>query len=218
MSSEPIEYYPYDQKEIDYLCHRDTQMAGLIERVGMIHKRILPDIFSGIIYTIIGQQVSTRVQETIWQRIQETIPDITPTTIIEHSSDTLRACGISYKKVDYIRGIAQQIITGSLDIEALQTISDTQIIESLCQLDGIGVWSAEMILIFSLQRPDVLSYGDLGIRRGLCNLYHLKSLSSTRFAKYKQLFSPYGTVASLYLCSVNPSTRKYTTYWGEEMM
>lgn len=195
----PIEYYPYGQKEIDYLCHRDFQMARLIERVGMIHKRILPDIFNGIIYAIIGQQVSTRAQETIWQRIQETIPDITPTTIIEHSPDTLRECGISYKKVDYIRGIAQQIITGSLDIEALRTMSDTQVIERLCQLDGIGVWSAEMILIFSLQRPDVLSYGDLGIRRGLCNLYHLNVLSPARFTQYKQLFSPYGTVASLYL-------------------
>lgn len=199
MTKTEIEYYPYGQKEIDYLCYQDKQMAQLIERIGIIHKRIIPDLFAGIVYAIVGQQVSTHTQESIWQRIEQQLPNITSTTIIDQSPDELRQCGISYKKVEYIRTIAQQIIDGQLDIEVLRTMSDEQVVERLCQLNGIGVWSAEMILIFSLQRPDVLSYGDLGIRRGLCNLYHLKSLSPTHFAKYKKLFSPYGTIASLYL-------------------
>jgi DNA-3-methyladenine glycosylase II len=103
------------------------------------------------------------------------------------------------KKVGYIKGIAEEAMSGEIDFNNLNSLSDEEIIKKLTALHGIGVWTVEMLLIFSLNRPNIVSYKDLAICRGMMNLYGLKTLSKEQFEKYKKRYSPYGSVASLYL-------------------
>ncbi|EQB90222.1 hypothetical protein M918_01105, partial [Clostridium sp. BL8] len=100
-------------------------------------------------------------------------------------------------------GIAEAAISGEVDFSTLHTLTDEEIVKKLSALKGVGVWTAEMLLIFSLCRPDVVSFGDLAIRRGMMNLYGLKELPKEKFERYKKRYSPYGTVASLYLWALS---------------
>ena len=100
-------------------------------------------------------------------------------------------------------GITEAALTGSIDFAALHTLPDAQIISKLTSLSGVGIWTVEMLLIFSLCRPDVVSYGDLAIRRGMMNLYGLQELPKEQFKKYSKRFSPYGSIASLYLWAMS---------------
>jgi DNA-3-methyladenine glycosylase II len=98
---------------------------------------------------------------------------------------------------------ALKIVQKELIISHLYDLSDLEVCEILCNLNGVGVWTAEMLMIFSLNRKNILSYGDLGIRRGLCMLYHHKTLTKTQFERYRKRYSPYGTIASLYLWAIS---------------
>ena len=106
---------------------------------------------------------------------------------------------MSLKKATYIKGIADSALTKEIDFEKLHLLSDDEVTQKLTQLKGVGEWTCEMILIHSLQRSDVLSYKDLAIRRGIMKLYDLEELSKEKFETYRKNYSPYNTVASLYL-------------------
>ena len=110
------------------------------------------------------------------------------------------------RKAGYIKSAAEAVYSGRIDLSALHELSDEEIIHRLMALPGIGVWTTEMLLIFSLGRKDVLSYGDLAIRRGLCKLYGHKTLTKEQFARYKSRYSPYGSIASLYLWRLSVET------------
>jgi len=116
--------------------------------------------------------------------------------------EELQACGISMRKASYIAGITQQVADGSLNLEALHALPDDEVCRQLSALRGIGVWTAEMLMTFSMQRPDVMSYGDLAILRGLRMLHRHRAITPKLFAKYKRRYSPYGSVASLYLWAI----------------
>ena len=110
--------------------------------------------------------------------------------------------GMSLRKAKYILGFARRVQSDEFDLEAVRRMDDGQAIAALTSLRGVGVWTAEMILLFCLQRSDVLSYDDLAIRRGLRMLYRHKSLDRERFERYRRRYSPCGSVASLYLWAV----------------
>ena len=110
---------------------------------------------------------------------------------------------MTLKKAGYIKGIAEAAISGEVDFNKLHTLEDEEIIRKLSSLKGVGVWTAEMLLIFSLCRPDVVSYKDLAICRGMMNLYGLKELPKEKFERYRKRYSPYGSVASLYLWAIS---------------
>jgi 3-methyladenine DNA glycosylase/8-oxoguanine DNA glycosylase len=110
---------------------------------------------------------------------------------------------MSLRKAEYIKGIAEAALSGKVDFGRLHTLSDEEIIKKLSSLRGVGVWTAEMLLIFSLCRSDVVSYKDLAICRGIMNLYGLKELPKERFERYRKRYSPYGSVASLYLWALS---------------
>ncbi|MCU0564846.1 MAG: DNA-3-methyladenine glycosylase 2 family protein, partial [Desulfobacterales bacterium] len=99
--------------------------------------------------------------------------------------------------------IGEAAVSGELDLVGLRAMPDARVIERLSSLPGIGVWTAEMLLIFSLCRPDVVSWGDLAIRRGMMNLYGLKDLSREQFDRFRKRYSPCGSVASLYLWALS---------------
>ena len=142
-------YFTYGEKELSYLRQRDVRLAVVIDQVGMIQREVDTDLFSSVVHHIIGQQISTKAQATIWQRMR----------------------------------------------------------------DALGTVTAEMILLFCMQRPDVFSYDDLAIQRGLRMVYHHRRIDRKLFEKYRRRFSPYGSVASLYLWAASggavPGLRDY---------
>ena len=123
--------------------------------------------------------------------------------------------GISIRKVEYIKDFAEKVHTGEFDIEAAEKMEDDELIKYLTTLKGVGVWTAEMILLFCLQRPNVFSFDDLAIQRGLRMVYHHRKIDRKLFEKYRRRFTPYCSVASLYLWAVSngaiPEMRDYAT-------
>jgi len=110
------------------------------------------------------------------------------------------------RKAGYIKNIAAAVNSGNLNLAELQHLSDNQVIEQLSSQPGIGVWTAEMLMIFSMQRPDIVSWNDLAIRRGMTRLYGLQTLTRADFDTRRQVYSPYGSIASLYLWHISRET------------
>lgn len=196
---EELEYYEYGHIETDYLKKRDKELARVIDKVGLIRREVIPDIFKALVFSVLSQQVSSKAADTVFFRIKELLGEITPNSVGNAGEERLRACGLSGRKVSYIKGIASAALSGELNPGELSGMTDQEVIKRLCLLPGIGVWTAEMLLIFSMRRPDVVSYGDFGIRRGMIKVYRLEELTREQFMYYKKRYSPYGTVASLYL-------------------
>ena len=115
----------------------------------------------------------------------------------------LQSLGMTFRKAEYITDFAEKVHTGAFDLDAVAHMRDADAIRALSSLKGIGVWTAEMILLFCLQRPDILSYDDLAIQRGLRMVYHHRAIDRRLFEKSRRRYSPYGSVASLYLWAVS---------------
>lgn len=198
-----MQIFEYGEKEIEYLKSKDKKLGEAIEKIGMIKRKVTPDPFEALVSSIIGQQISTKAAETVWNRLGILLEIITPETIEKTSLSEIQGCGMTLRKAGYIKGIASAAISGEINFNELHALSDEEIIKKLSALNGVGVWTAEMLLIFSLCRPDVVSYGDLAIRRGMMNLYGLKELPKKKFDTYRKRYSPYGSVASLYLWALS---------------
>ncbi|MBP3366156.1 MAG: DNA-3-methyladenine glycosylase 2 family protein [Treponema sp.] len=194
--------FAYGNKEIEYLKSRDTRLAECIEKIGHIERETDPDLFSSVVHHIIGQQISTKAQATIWQRMKTAFGTVDAYSIANASIEHLQSFGMTFKKAEYIQDFARKVESGEFDLAAVEKMSDEQAIKELAALKGIGVWTAEMILLFCLQRPDIFSYGDLAILRGLRMVYHHRKIDRKLFEKYRRKFSPYCSVASLYLWAV----------------
>ena len=194
--------FDYGDVEISHLKKRDKTLGTAIDTIGPIKREVRPDLFSSLIKSIIGQQISSKAQATIWARMTSGLVEITPQTILACSEAEIQSFGITFKKASYIRGAAERAADGRLDIDALRSKSDLEVNEELTKIDGIGVWTAEMLMLFSMQRPDILSYGDLAILRGMRMLYRHEKITKQLFEKYRRRYSPHGSVASLYLWAI----------------
>lgn len=198
-----MEIFEYGQQEIEYLKRKDKKLAIAIDRIGLIEREITPDPFTALVSSVVSQQISKKAAETVWNRLNTLLGDVSAESISQVDLSKIRGCGMSERKAGYIKGIADAAISGSVDFKTLYTLTDDQIIKKLSSLNGVGVWTAEMLLIFSLCRPDVVSYKDLAICRGMMNLYGLKELPKEKFERYRKRYSPYGSVASLYLWALS---------------
>jgi DNA-3-methyladenine glycosylase II len=198
-----MEIFQYGQEEIEYLKKKDKKLAVAIERIGFVERQIIPDVFTALINSIVSQQISMKAADTIWTRMQERFGKITPETIALKTAEEVQQCGITMKKAGYIKSIADAVISGEFNIAELSQLPDDEVCKRLSALNGIGVWTAEMLMIFCLQRPNIVSWDDLAIRRGIMMLYHHKKLDKVKFEKYKRRYSPYGTVAAFYLWAIS---------------
>lgn len=198
-----MNYFKYGEREIEYLKKRDIILGDAIDKIGMIKRKTEPDIFYSLVSSIISQQISTKAAVTVKTRLMNLIGEINPENINATSANDIQKCGMSLRKAGYIRGIAEAAVTRTIDFCNLYRLSDKEVIEELTKLKGVGRWTAEMLLIHSLERPNILSYKDLGIRRGIIRLYELEELSIEEFETYRRRYSPYSTVASLYLWEIS---------------
>ena len=195
-------YFEYGNKEIEYLKNKDKRLAAVIDKIGHIERTVDDDLFSAVVHHIVGQQISTKAQNSIWIKMNDSLGEITCETLIACGRDDLQKFGITFKKTDYILDFAQRVKTGEFNIEKINSMSDEEVIAELSSLKGIGVWTAEMLLLFCLQRPNVLSWGDLAILRGMRMVYHHRKIDRMLFEKYRRRLSPYCSVASLYFWAV----------------
>jgi len=193
------------------LAAADPTMAALIERVGPIdiatrlsrRKEERPvDAYGALLRAIVGQQLSTKAARTIYLRVVELFGGKTPSPeqLLEASEEDLRAAGLSGRKTEYVRDLASHVIGGELELDRLEELGDEEVIEEIVAVRGLGQWTAEMFLLFHLERPDVLSGGDLGIRKAIQVEYGLEEMPPPkRVIEIGEPWRPHRSLASLYL-------------------
>jgi len=190
------------------LAEADPVMAELIERLGersvVGRRRGLPkpDAYGALLRTIVGQQLSTKAARTIHERVLGLFGGRTPTPeeLLAVSEEDLRGAGLSGRKVTYIRDLAAHVQDGELELDRLDELSDEEVIEEIVAVRGLGRWSAEMFLMFHLERPDVFSGGDLGLRRAIQVAYGLEEMPTPDEAVERaERWRPHRTLAAVYL-------------------
>ncbi len=193
------------------LAAADPTMAALIERVGKIdlatrlkrrQEERPADAYGALLRAIVGQQLSTKAARTIYLRVLDLFGGATPSPeqLLEASEEELRRCGLSGRKTEYVRDLAAHVLGGELELDRLEELSDEEVIEEIVAVRGLGRWTAEMFLLFHLQRPDVLSGGDLGIRKAVQVEYGLEEMPTpTRVLEIGEPWRPHRSLASLYL-------------------
>ena len=195
-------YFAYGTKETDYLSRKDKRLAAAIAQIGPIEREVDADLFAAVVHHIIGQQISMKAQATIWQRMRDALGTVDAEHLLAAGVPQLQQLGMTFRKAEYITDFADKVHTGAFDLGAVERMSDEDAIRALSALKGIGVWTAEMILLFCMQRPDIFSYDDLAIQRGLRMVYHHRKIDRKLFEKYRRRFHPYCSVTSLYLWAV----------------
>ena len=190
---------------IEEFFKRDPVMAGLHRQLGPKKLRRKKQIYLRICFAIMSQQLSTKVADTLHRRFLELYGDQEPSheQILATAPETLRAIGLSNAKVIYVKEVARHFIEQGLTDSLLYKMSDAEVIEELTKIKGVGVWTVQMILMFSLARPDVFPSGDFGIQQAMIRLYKLRVTDKkkllARMEKIASAWSPYRTVASMYL-------------------
>ncbi|USB31766.1 DNA-3-methyladenine glycosylase 2 family protein [Paenibacillus sp. YPG26] len=203
MSNVEYSVFEYGQKEMDQLRKADKRLGAAIDQYGKVERVMIPDLFTALIHAMVGQLVSVKAAATIWGRMLQHFEDISARSLANQSADQIQECGMTMKKAVNIHRIAQMIAEREFDLEELHQLPDEQVIRKLTILPGVGRWTAEMLLIHAMGRPDVVSWGDLAIRRGMMRLYNLSSLSREQFDTYRLAYSPLGSVASIYLWKIS---------------
>ncbi len=195
----------------EQLAAADPTMAGLIARIGEIDLETRlrrrseerpADAYGALLRAIVGQQLSTKAARTIYGRILDLFDGATPPPerLLEADEADLRGAGLSGRKVEYIRDLASHVLSGELELDRLGELSDEEVIAEIVAVRGLGVWTAEMFLLFHLERPDVLSGGDLGIRKAVQIEYGLDEMPApTRVLEIGEPWRPHRSLASLYL-------------------
>jgi DNA-3-methyladenine glycosylase II len=193
------------------LAAADPTMAELIERLGEIDLETRlrrrseerpADAYGALLRAIVGQQLSTKAARTIYGRILDLFEGSTPTPeqLLEAEETDLRAAGLSGRKVEYVRDLASHVLAGELELDRLDDLSDEEAIGEIVAVRGLGLWTAEMFLLFHLERPDVLSGGDLGIRKAVQVEYELDEMPApARVLEIGEPWRPHRSLASLYL-------------------
>jgi DNA-3-methyladenine glycosylase II len=179
----------------------DEKWAARIEKVGPCRLELRPDRFGTLVRAIIGQQISTKAARSIDQRLRDLAGDPhEPNSIIAVGFDALRSVGLSGVKARYILNLCEAVVSGQVPLDEVHDWEDERIVAALTAIKGIGPWTAEMFLVFSLGRPDVLSPGDLGIKVGLKNHHGLDAMPTPRQChELAEPLRPYRSIAMWYL-------------------
>lgn len=196
-------YYPISRESIQWLCERDPQLGAIVRRMDSPKRELCHDLFSGLVFYVISQQVSAKAAVTEWGRFKELFGPVSPEHIAGFASEEIQKCGTTLRRSGYILDIARQAASNRLDLQKLADLPDDEFCRQVTKLSGVGAWTAQMLLIHALRRPDVISYGDLAILRGMRMVYQVPEISRARFERCRRRYSPYATTASIYLWAIS---------------
>ena len=201
----------YWQRACAELARVDAVMGGLVERYAGSVLRSRGDPLATLARSIVGQQISVRAADSVWARLCASLPAVAPEPVLASADVALRACGLSARKVDYLRDLAHHFATGRIDVRRWSALDDAELITELTAVHGIGVWSAQMALIFSELRPDVFPLDDIGLQKAVA-LHYFAGQRPTRIAlaTHGERWRPWRSVATWYLWrSLDPVVVEY---------
>ena len=203
---------PYWKKARKILSKRDPVIKKVMKKYkkGFLTTRNNP--FFSLCRTIVGQQISTKAADSIWKKFEKKCKKrIIPKTVLKLSSRTLKSAGLSRQKVSYLKNIAKNFRNKSFNVKELRELSDEEAINYIIKLKGLGVWSAEMFLMFNLNRPDIFPVKDIGLLRAISKNYKTSYPPSKRYLdKISKLHAGYRTVFTWYMWrSIDPTDVEY---------
>ena len=193
------------------LARRDPVMAGIMRAHPKIFLARRGEPFLTLARAIVGQQISTKAAQSVWNRLVVCVGDVTPEGILSKPRPQLRACGLSDRKTEYIADLAQHFADGAIHVHRWPEMADEDIIAELVEVRGIGRWTAEMFLIFSLLRPDVFPLDDLGLQKGIrVSYFRNRKVALSTMRKLGESWRPWRSVATWYLWrSLDPLPVEY---------
>lgn len=192
--------YQIESIETQCLIDLDEQLAKLILMIDEVTCEIDVNGFRSISKSIVGQQISEKAKNTIWRRLDKACDMSSPEAVLKTDDYELREVGISWRKIKYIKNLSENVVNGNINFKNFETLSNGQIIKQLSSHYGIGVWTVEMFLIFSMRRVDVASVTDIGLRRAAQWLYSIDHQPNKKeMAEILSKWEPYQSIASLYL-------------------
>jgi len=187
-------------RALNALAKRDDDVREALTAYGKPKPRIRPEGFETFVNTVVAQQISTHAANAIMGRVRKRLPRLTPRTLMKVSDEDLRAAGLSFRKIEYLRGLAEAELSGQLGIKKLGELGDEEAIERIVQLRGFGRWSAEIYLMFSLGRRDIFPADDLALQVALGRLKGLDKRPTAKEARaLTESWAPYRSAASLFL-------------------
>ena len=188
------------KKGMEALVKIDRDVADAVERIGFPASRLRPAGFKTLFAIIVSQQISTDAANAIRKRVIGLLDELSPESLLSMDPEALRSAGMSYRKIEYARGLAGAIVDGRLDLEGMRKKTDNEIIADITAMHGFGQWSAEIYLMFSLRRRDVFPAGDLALRLSLGTLKGLDGKPTPKQARdLVEHWSPWRSVGSLFL-------------------
>ena len=193
------------------LSRRDPVVGEIIRRHPRVHLVARGDPFATLARSIVGQQISVKAAQAVWDRVLATVGQVSPRGAADAGARRLRACGLSRRKVEYVLDLAAHFSCGAIVPARWQDMDDERVIAELTEVRGIGRWTAEMFLIFNLLRPDVLPLDDLGLRRAVSLSYRRgREVSAGGIRRIAQAWQPWRSVATWYLWrSLDPVPVEY---------
>lgn len=188
------------KQAVSDLSARDQVMNQIIQRYSDSMSDEQGDAFATLARAIVGQQISVRAATSVWQKVVTSIQEITPEILATAETDLLRSCGLSARKIDYLRDLSRHFLAGTLGTINWHALDDETLIRRLVEVKGIGRWTAEMFLIFHLHRPDVLPVDDAGLQRAV-SVHYYASQPVDKHAIYivAENWQPWRSVATWYL-------------------
>ncbi|WP_242929005.1 DNA-3-methyladenine glycosylase family protein [Pontibacter vulgaris] len=199
-----ISFPDFPSSEVMAVLAKDPIIAGIIGKGRPLQSSKSEDLYFKLLGSIVSQQLSTKVAATIFRRFTELYPENypLPELVLSTPDETLRGAGLSFQKIGYIRNVASFAAAGNLDHATIDAMEDDELIKHLTQIKGVGRWTVEMLLMFALERPDVLPLDDLGIQNAMKRHYKLEETGKAlkvRMQEIAENWRPYRTIASKYL-------------------
>lgn len=193
------------------LARRDPTLAAIMRAHAGVFLVRRGEPFMTLARAIVGQQISVRAAQSVWDRFVAVAPEVTPAQVLALDRRRLRACGLSARKVEYIADLARHFADGTIHVQRWPDMDDETVIAELVQVRGIGRWTAEMFLIFNLLRPDVFPLDDLGLQKAIRRAYfNGRSTTLARMRRLGASWSPWRSVATWYLWrSLDPVPVEY---------
>ena len=195
----------------NYLSRKDKKLRKLIRSYPKDFLFTKSDPFLTLARSIVGQQISVKAAQSVWEKLEGKIKKVNPKNIKKIHSSSLKSVGLSRQKVQYLKNLSDAFINNRIKIKLWIKMNDEEIIQDLIQIKGIGRWTAEMFLIFNLCRPDIFPLDDIGMIKGLCKIYDLNyPISKDKVSKIGNKWKPYRSVATWYLWrSLDPIPVEY---------